>query len=96
VPRPPARRPTCPAALVSPQPLQMDVVLKGLSLVWTQLSSAARMLLALPSVLLHALGAGDRSPCETGAVFYEGNVKHVRRSPVTNRFEWVVELAAAC
>lgn len=73
----------------------MDVVYKGGALLWTQASSAARILLALPLCVARlALGlAGGQlpggSPAAGGAgcAFYEGVVTHARKRPVANAFE---------
>lgn len=67
----------------------LDVPLKLISLLWTQFSAACGIALALPSILWRlATGTAHAAQSDCGgAVFYEGVVKHVRRSPVTNAFE---------
>lgn len=76
----------------------MDVLYKGGALLATQLICVARILLALPVALLHALlvhpvkewlharGIGS-GHADAGCVFYEGVVTHARRRPVGNAFE---------
>lgn len=72
----------------------MDVVYKGIALVWVQVASVASMVQALPGIAWR-LALRLRAPPEDerGVVFYEGCVKHIRRSPVINAFECV---AGAC
>ena len=77
----------------------MDVVFKGGDLLATQVICVARILLAIPAALLHALfvqpvkewrharGDGRAKDDGAGCVFYEGVVKHARRRPVANAFE---------
>jgi hypothetical protein len=71
----------------------MDVVYKGGSLLATQISGVARILLALPAALLRCAWlavAGEpwrSSGGGGGAVFYEGAVTHARKRPVANAFE---------
>lgn len=70
----------------------MDVVYKGGALLWTQISSVARILLALPLCLaqnaLDWIFSRSSSSLPAGScVFYEGVVTHARKRPVANAFE---------
>ncbi|GBF99295.1 hypothetical protein Rsub_12055 [Raphidocelis subcapitata] len=72
----------------------MDVVLKGGSLLATQIVSVARVLLAFPAALLAALWPWGREDGGGGScVFYEGVVTHARKRPVANAFEYPVRVA---
>jgi hypothetical protein len=69
----------------------MDVLYKGGDLVWTQISSVARILLALPICVLQnaysCVWGADSSVPSGSCVFYEGVVTHARKRPVANAFE---------
>lgn len=65
----------------------MDTLYKAGSLVYTQISSVARLAALLPRlVVTNGLGQQRQQP-EPGCTFYEGKVVHVRRKPVENSFE---------
>lgn len=65
----------------------MDAVYKAFSLLYTQITSVARITALLPR--LAAANAFKRTILlpEAGCTFYEGKVIHVRRKPVENSFE---------
>ncbi len=70
----------------------MDVVYKLASLLATQATAAARMVLALPVILARLATARTAAPAQQqrddgSCTFYEGTVSHVRRRPVVNQFQ---------
>jgi hypothetical protein len=66
---------------------QMDVLYKGGSLLWTQISCAVGILLALPVFLLECLWPWRSDEDGGSCIFYEGVVRHLRKRPVENAFE---------
>ena len=67
----------------------MDVLYKGGSLLYTQISSCVGILLTLPACILACIWRpAARSDGESGScLFYEGVVTHARKRPVANTFE---------
>jgi hypothetical protein len=67
----------------------MDLVLKGGALIYTQVTSAARVAALFPSYLLLNAAAQHQSTAaaEAGITYYTGKVTHARRRPVENSFE---------
>jgi hypothetical protein len=68
----------------------MDVLYKGGSLIYTQITAVARMVCMLPvlvvaNVFQHQSAAQQQQ--HPGATFYDGKVIHSRRQPVHNSFE---------
>ena len=67
----------------------MDIALQGAALLLDAVWVTSRLLVALPPAIARcaALDAGLwRPPAHSGCTFYEGEVQHVRRKPVRNKF----------
>jgi hypothetical protein len=65
----------------------MDVLFKGGALLYTQVTSVARLAAELPLlVVANAFARGQPVP-EPGCTWLEGTVRHARRRPVANSFE---------
>eukprot|EP00878_Enallax_costatus_P024533 GHUV01026186.1.p1 GENE.GHUV01026186.1~~GHUV01026186.1.p1 ORF type:complete len:306 (+),score=57.17 GHUV01026186.1:617-1534(+) len=70
----------------------MDTVYKAFSLLYTQITSVARIITLLPRlVAANACKQSSLQP-EAGCTYYEGKVMHVRRRPVENSFEYRVRM----
>ena len=70
----------------------MDVLYKGGSLLYTQLSTVACMVASLPRYVYASIKQQEQQQSTAagphpGPVYYEGKFTHTRRRPVQNNFE---------